>query len=87
LCRSWADRPWHRPSVRQRCHSRASEITASAFAVPRGRLLDPHRKKIKDSVTVKQPLSGTDKGGNGATVSGTYIDHIAITLKRLTLKR
>jgi hypothetical protein len=63
------------------------KITVSAFAVPRGRLLDPRRKRIKDSVTVKEPLSGAVDEADQATVSGTYTDHIAITLKRLKLKR
>jgi hypothetical protein len=63
------------------------EITANAWAVPRGRLLDPHRKTIKDSVTVKQPLSATADGADQATVSGTYTDHLKISLKRLKLKR
>lgn len=63
------------------------KFTVSAFAVPVGRLLDPRRKRIKDSVTVKEPLSAAVDFADKATVSGTYTDHIAITLKRLKLKR
>jgi hypothetical protein len=57
-----------------------AKISASAFAVPRRRLLDPSRKRIHDSVTVEQPLSGTYDGADQATISGTYTDHLAITL-------
>jgi hypothetical protein len=59
----------------------------SAFAIARSRLLDPKRKRVTGSATVKQPLSGTAHGADQATASGTYTDHLAITLKRLKLKR
>jgi hypothetical protein len=38
-------------------------------------------------VTVAQPLAGSEDGTDKATVSGTYTDHLAITLKRLPLRR
>ena len=68
-------------------HLLRSKPLASAFAVPRRQLLDPRRKTVKDSVTVKTPFSGAEKAADEATISGTYTDHIAITLKRLKLKR
>ena len=68
-------------------HALLPQISASAFAVPRRRLLDTSRKRIHDSVTVEQPLSGSEEGADQATVSGTYTDHLAITLKRLPLRR
>jgi len=59
-----------------------------AFAIPRSRLVDPKRKQLNGSETLTQPLSGTYHGGGArATVSGTYTNHFAITLKRLKLKR
>jgi hypothetical protein len=61
--------------------------TVSAFAIPRSRLLDRKRERLKDSVTVKEPLSGTYDAADQATASGTYTDHLAIKLKRLKLKR
>jgi hypothetical protein len=63
------------------------EITASAWAVPRRRLLDPSRRRVHDSVTVEQPLSVTYDGADQATASGIYTDHLALTLKRLRLRR
>ena len=66
----------------------SSKITASAAAVPRRRLLDPRRRRVHDSVTLDQTLSASyDAGGDQASASGTYTDHLAITLKRLTLRR
>ena len=66
----------------------ASKITASAWAVPRRRLLDPTRRRVQDSVTVQQAVSASfDAAGDQATVSGTYTNHLAITLKRLRLSR
>lgn len=63
-------------------------LTVNAWAVPRRKLLNPSRKRVHDSVTVEQALSGTSDGpGDQATVSGTYTDHLAITLKRLPLRR
>jgi hypothetical protein len=61
-------------------------IKVYARALARSRILDPHRKRVKDSDTVKQPFSASDPA-SGATLSGTYTDHLAITLKRLKLKR
>jgi hypothetical protein len=59
-----------------------------AYAMPRSPLLDPKRKRLKDSVTVKEPFSRSwHNFGEHATVSGTYTHHLAITLKRLKLKR
>jgi hypothetical protein len=66
-------------------HALLPQISASAWAVPRRRLLDPSRRRLHDSVTVEQPLSGSEDGADQATVSGTYTDHLAITLKRLPL--
>ena len=68
-------------------HELLGQITASAFAVPRRRLLDPRRRRVHDSVTVEQPLSGSYDAADKATFSGTYTDHLAITLKRLKLRR
>jgi hypothetical protein len=45
----------------------------------------PDRMWLKDSVTIKEPLAGTYDADGQATVSGTYTDHLAITLKRLKL--
>jgi hypothetical protein len=39
------------------------------------------------SRTVEQQLSGSFDAADQATVSGTYTDHLAITLKRLPLRR
>jgi hypothetical protein len=64
-----------------------SEITANARALPRRRLLDPSRRRVHDSVTIEQPVSGTVDGAEQGNVSGTYTDHLAITLKRLELRR
>jgi hypothetical protein len=64
-----------------------AETRASAFAVPRRRLLDPSRRRVHDSVTLVQPFSGSVDDADSATVSGTYTDHLAITLKRLKLRR
>jgi hypothetical protein len=65
-------------------HVLLPQISASASAVPRRQLLDPSRRRLHDSVTIRQPLSGSD---DEATVSGTYTDHLAITLRRLPLRR
>jgi len=46
-------------------------LTVYAWAIPRSRLLDPHRKRVKDSKTVKQPFSGSDPE-YGATLSGRH---------------
>jgi hypothetical protein len=62
------------------------KIKVYAAAVLRTRLLNPHRKRVKDSDTVEQPFSASDPE-HGATLSGTYTDHLKISLKRLKLKR
>lgn len=62
------------------------KIKVYARALSRSRILDPHRKRVKDSDAVKQPFSGSDPE-YGATLSGTYTDHLKISLKRLKLKR
>lgn len=61
--------------------------TESAFAIPRNRLLDPKRKRIQGEATVEEPVAGTYDAADRATVSGTYTDHLSITLKRLKLKK
>jgi hypothetical protein len=53
-------------------------VKVYAQALARSRILDPHRNRVKDSDTVKQPFSASDPA---------YTDHLAITLKRLKLKR
>jgi hypothetical protein len=59
-----------------------------AAAVLRSRLLNRHRKRLKDSVTVKQPFSEASTDPDfPATLSGIYTDHTEISLKRLKLKR
>jgi hypothetical protein len=62
-------------------------ITVNARAIPRRQLLDPKRKRVRGSATVEQPLSATVDGPEPGSVSGTYTDHLAITLKRLRLRR
>ena len=64
-----------------------SQLTVNAWAVPRRRLFDPSRKRLHDSVTVEQQLSTLPDEADQATLSGTYTDHLAITLKRLPLRR
>jgi hypothetical protein len=64
------------------------KLKVYAWAVPRSRLLDPHRKRVKGSETVKQPFSDSETDPDfAATLSGTYTDHLKISLKRLKLKR
>jgi hypothetical protein len=62
-------------------------VKGEARALARSRILDPHRKRVKDSDTYEQPFSGSDPEHGAATLSGTYTDHLAIKLKRLKLKR
>jgi hypothetical protein len=59
----------------------------SAWAVPRRQLFNPRRKRIHDTVTVETPVSATTDPAfaEQAIVSGTYTDHLEITLKRLKL--
>jgi hypothetical protein len=75
--------PWGNAAM----HTLLGEISANAWAVPRRRLLDPRRRRVHDSVTIEQPISGTYDAADQATVSGTYTDHLAITLKRLRLRK
>jgi hypothetical protein len=56
------------------------EPEASAFAIPRKRLLDRDRKLVKGSATVEESLGGTRYG---VTATGTFTDHLTIKLKRL----
>jgi hypothetical protein len=60
----------------------------AAWAVPRRRLFDRSRRRIHDSVTVEQPLAATTdpRDARQATISGTYTDHLEITLRRLRLR-
>ena len=62
-------------------------VKGDARALARSRILDPHRKRVKDSDTFKQPFSASDPEHGAATLSGTYTDHLKISLKRLKLKR
>lgn len=56
----------------------------AAFAVPRSKLLDPKLKRVEDSVTVEEPLSGKySEGDDQGSFTGTYTDHLEIELKRL----
>jgi hypothetical protein len=61
-------------------------VKGEARVLARSRILDPHRKRVKDSDTFEQPFSASDPE-HGATLSGTYTDHLKISLKRLKLKR
>ena len=64
-------------------------LTVQARVVPRRQLFDLRRHRLHDSVTVEQPFSASEElfGGDRVTLSGTYTDHLAITLKRLPLRR
>ena len=59
----------------------------TAQALPRSRLLDRRRMRVKDSHFVEQPFSGSSPEYGAATLSGNYTDRLAVSLKRLRLKR
>lgn len=63
------------------------QLTVNAEVVRRRQLFDPNRKRLHDSATVEQQLSTLPDEADQATLSGTYTDHLAITLKRLPLRR
>jgi hypothetical protein len=61
-------------------------IKDAAQALSRRKVIDPHRKRVKDSDTYQLPFSANDPQ-NAASLSGLYTDHLEISLKRLKLKR
>jgi hypothetical protein len=59
-------------------------IKDGAQALARRRLVDPHRKRVKDSDTYEQPFSRSSTDPERpATLSGVFTDHLQISLKRL----